>query len=351
MDRLFSTTMLAGIIFSLIRPPSFLLKNFFGGVAQFPSQEVAFDIEKKTRRVPFFVIPTDKGIPVSEAMFATNKYTAGYVKENTTFDPNRALMRAMGERIGGGEMSAMERRMLQVAITMRERQEAIIRGKEVQAMQGVTTGLATISGPGMPTSIVDFQRDPLLTIHASGTSLWSNALSTPLKDVQSWIGLVFKSEAAIITDVVFDPDAWNAFYNNPEVQAAFEVRNYNPGSGEGLPIGPSIQDTDAGCVLYKGMIGTLRYWVYNDFYLDASDVTQPILPSGTVIGVSTIGQGVGKQLHGAIMDEEASLAPIPVEMYAKSWYVQDEGKRIIQTAASFLVALTRPNATFCANVL
>ena len=142
-----------------------------------------------------------------------------------------------------------------------------------------------------------------------------------------------------------DSDAWEYFESNADVQKKLEVRNFNPGIGQGLAIGPAI---NAEGVMWKGTIGTLNFYVYSDTYVDPdTDVATPFLPSGTVMGMTT--QILGKQLQGAIKDERASFQP--KEFWLRSWIDDDTSERQIQSHSSPLTVPSRSNACFSAQVL
>ena len=330
---------------SLLRPYGCFLNRYYKTVVPFKTATVAWDLEIKKRRMAAYVAPTSKGRVVSEAAFATDEYRAPYIKETTAFDPEKNFERAIGEQIGGGEMDPLDRLKLRVAYTARERFEAVIRRKEHQAVSGAINGFLDIGGKGLPTVRVQFRRDPTLTIHQAGSDRWSDPASTPLKDVQNWVNAVFRIEGAVIQDIVMDSDAWEFFESNADVQKKLEVRNFNPGTGQGLAIGPAI---NAEGVMWKGTIGTLNFYVYSDTYVDPdTDVATPFLPSGTVMGMTT--QILGKQLQGAIKDERAAFQA--KEFWLRSWIDDDTSERQIQSHSAPLTVPSRSNACFSAQVL
>ena len=90
----------------------------------------------------------------------------------------------------------------------------------------------------------------------------------------------------------------------------------------------------------------MKYYVYSEYYEDVDGVTKPLLPAGTVIGVSSDLGGI--RAFGAIMDEEALIA---TELYPSSWVEKNPSARMIMTQSAPLVAPTRPNSTFSMSVL
>lgn len=341
MDRLFTTTTLAGIIQSLFRPPSFLVDRYFGRTVNFDTLKVTFDLVIKKRRLAAFVAPSSKGKLISPPAFGTNEYSGAYVKEQTSFDPNRAFVRAIGERIGGGMYSPMERQQLNVAIALNERSEALARRKEQQAAAGLVDGKVVISGEGIPEQTIDFRRDPSLTIVLTGSDRWSDAGSNPITTIQAAVRQAHRVEGAVIEDVVMDPDAWDAAWTNEAFQEALDVRRFDSGT---VSVGP--QATPDG-VMFMGRLGNINLYVYSDIYIDEDDNEVPFLPSGAVVGVTKQLQGI--QLHGAIVDEQAKLQPLT--MFARSWVDNETSQRQLQTHSNMLVAPTRPNGSFVLFVL
>ncbi|MBD3814057.1 MAG: major capsid protein [Betaproteobacteria bacterium] len=99
--------------------------------------------------------------------------------------------------------------------------------------------------------------------------------------------------------------------------------------------------------IYKGRWGDFDLWVYNDWYVDANGVEQPMLPSGTVIMSGTDLEGT--RAFGMIYDDNFAYQSLP---YApKSWVENDPAQRMMLMQSSPIVIPSRVNASFAATVL
>ncbi len=61
-----------------------------------------------------------------------------------------------------------------VARALRNQLENLTRREEVMAAEALIKGTVTVSGEDYPTKVVDFKRDPALTLALTGAAKWSN---------------------------------------------------------------------------------------------------------------------------------------------------------------------------------
>lgn len=351
MDQhLYSTTALNAVVQSLIKPSSFLLDLFFPTVKTFETESVFIDIEHARRRVAAFCSPLVEGKPVSELGWESIEFTPAYTKEKSGLKPQRAFKRAAGETYGGGQLSPIQRQALRIAATLTDHTDAILRRKELMAVEALVKGTVTVSGPGYATKVVDFRRSRRLTFVNIGNEKWDGSDADPLADIQHWLSETKRVEGAVITILVMDIDAWEACWKSENFRKALNVLHLginsemNPTAGA-LNVGPSVT---ADGVDYKGKIGSVGIYVYDEVYEDpATGETVPFLASGTVLGGTP--QIEGEQLHGAIQDDEAGLKPWM--FFVKSKPEFDPAGYTILTQSSPLVVPKRPNASFSARVL
>ena len=350
MDPLYGTTALIAVVTSLIRPPSFLIDTFFPTVTTFETQEVTIDIEVRRRRVAAFSAPMTEGKVVTEQGFETDTFQPAYTKELTPLKPLQSFNRAAGEVIGGGALTPLQRDQLRVAGTLADHVDAITRRKELMAVEALVKGQVTVKGEGYKTKVVKFRRNPALQFVNLGNDKWDGSDADPLSDLQRWVATVHRIEGAVITHIVMDSDAWDACWKAETFKAAMETRHFavntsmDPSSGA-IMIGPQVA---ADGVLYKGMIGALKIYVYSEWYEDPdTHETRPYLESGTVIGASI--QIEGAQLQGAILDIDAGLRAL--EYFPKSWVIPNPSARMMLTQSAPLVVPKRSNASFGAKVL
>ena len=339
--NIYDTAVLNGVVQSLKRPKSFLLNTVFGTVQTETSEQIAVDIEIGNRKVAPFVSPLVAGKVQSQDGFNTRLYKPAYIKPKAVVDPNRSFKRQAGEQIGG-TLNPMQRQMATVRSILEDHVSQITRRLEIMAAEALRLGQVTVTGEGFPTQVVSFGRASALSITLTGTDRWSDAGSTPIDDLEEWAELVHKTEGAVITTIVMDPDAWKAFRKNVQVEKLLEIRR---AAGTPVELGPSTYVAGA---QWKGSIGSFDIWVYSEYY-DHPDtgVVTPLLPSGTVLGFGPNVEGV--QAFGAIRDEAAGLQAM--EIFSKSWVQEDPSARFVMSQSAPLVYPRRPNGSFAATVL
>lgn len=337
---IYSTQALNRLVQSLKRPQTALLTTFFGTVETSETEQILFDVENKKRRIAPFVSPLREGKLVEDEGYVTKSFTPAYTKDKRVHDPNKALKRAAGETIGGS-MAPIDRHQANLARSTADQLDMLNRRKEVMASEALRTGKVTVTGDGYPTVVVDFGRNAAHTVALTGANRWGQAGIKPLENIEDWTGTVLQNSGAVIRDVVMDVKAWRLFRADADVQKFLDTRPLSSSTDSIV----ALQFAKLG-LSYKGQVGEVRFWVYQDWYVDEAGVEQPMIPDFTVILASPDVDGV--QHHGAIRDEDAGLQAL--EYFSKSWVVPDPSKRILLMQSAPLVVPYRPDATFCATV-
>ncbi|MCP1376040.1 major capsid protein [Dyella lutea] len=345
----FSTTDLIQVVPTLKRAQKFLLDTFFTNIKMSDTEYVAIDIDVGLRRMSPFVSPLVQGKLVEQRRYQTNIYKPPYIKDKRAPDLRKPVMRQIGERIGGGELSGAEREMANINFEMADQIDMLDRRLEWMAAQALSTGKVTVSGEGFPTEIIDFGRDSSLTVALTGNNRWGVAANfdadgrdpVPAANIEVWQHQILKLSGAQVTDIVFTTTPWQYFLNAKGVQGAI----YYPKLGQGgNAIDPGAQIAPG--AVYKGRWGQYNLWVYNDWYIDENGVEQPMLVDGTVLMSGP--QLLGTRAFGQILDPNFNYAALP---YApKTWVENDPAQRILLMQSSPLVIPSRVNASFSANV-
>lgn len=340
MADLFSTNTLLGIIENLPMVPSFLLDRFFGTEERHDTEEIHFDKGTRPRKMAPFVLPTVEGQPVEERGRRAETFKPAYLKPKTPLDPNEPLKRALGETIGGGQLSAMDRRMLQVANTLADHMAYIRLRLEWMAAQVLRTGKITVTGERYPTVVVDFQRDAALT-GVTPANVWSDETNAdPFADLEAWSTLVLQKSTVTPVDVIMDTNAWKNFFKHPKVKGEFDYRHV---TGVQIDVGQMVMEG----ATFKGSAHGFNLWVYRAWYEDPIDTLNPFLSSGDVILATPMLEGV--QAFGAIKDDAAGYRALP--FYPKSWVPEDPPIRQVMTQSAPLIIPGRVNASLQADVL
>lgn len=344
MNRLYSTTALQGITRSLLRPQSFLIDRYFGAIVESDKEEVAIDIELHDEQLAPFVAPTVEGKIMRELGFNTDVFKPAYIKIKTPLAPYKSIKRAIGERIGGGEVTAQQRQEIRVAYTLTRHQQRIVRRLEALAAEALREGQVTVSGEDYETKVVSFGRSPNLRITLTGTNRWGEAGSNPIKDIEDWAQAVFDASGAVIDEITFGGKSWDRFRTDQRVKDLLDIRRADAAGP--LNIGP-LPPSSTGAI-YVGSIGNFKFFRYAGAYKDAAGQRHRHIPDNGVMGVDSLNfQGV--RYYGAIMDEEAGLKPSA--NFVKSWLQPDPSVRMVMTQTAPLVVPGRKDANFYAEVL
>lgn len=337
---IFSTDTLIEIVRDLRVPAAGFAARYFGSVSQDESEEIHFDIENKTRRMAPFVSPLVAGKVVKSRGFQTATFKPAYVKDKRVFSPTRAVKRAMGETIGGGQYTPEERMQLLVVGDLQDQLDMIERRLEWMSAKALIDGKVTIAGPDYPAVEVDFGRKAEHTVVKTAGNLWGDTGVNPLDDLQDWSDRMVKNTGVAMVDVAMDVATWKVFRSHPEVKSRLDryrgnsTLTQNAHQKEGL--------------VFQGMVDQFAIYTYSGWCVDPdTGVETAIMPAGTVVG--TAGDMVdGVRHYGAILDHD-SLAAVPY--FAKSWLEQDPSTRFLLMQSAPLMVPYRINATLRASVL
>lgn len=332
--EIYDTAVLSRVVESLDRPQSFLLDRFFGFESVSPEETILFDVMNGQRRISPFVAPIISGKVVANDGFTTNSFKPAYVKDKRVFKPNAALRRIPGERIGG-QLTGAERVRANLGFAMQDQINMLTGRLEWMAAKALYDSKYTVSGEGFADTEINFQRDVLLGTALTSTARWGETGVSPCDNLESWIELVLEKSGAVVTDIVFTPEAWKLFKADPQTKDAIDTTQR--GSSSSIDKGPAVR---RGAV-NKGVWGTYNLWVYNDWYVDDSGTNQRMLPAYTVILSGPELEGV--KHFGAIQDEEANVAAMP--WFPKSWVDKDPPVRWLMMQSAPLVVPYRPNAS------
>jgi hypothetical protein len=338
--NIYDTNALILVVPNLKRPQKFLLDRFFTNVVTSDTEQVSIDVDVGKRRMSPFVSPLLEGRLVEQRRYQTNTFRPAYIKDKRAPDLRKPIRRMIGERIGG-VFSGEERAAANIAAEMTDQIDLLDRRLEWMAAQALMTGTVLIEGDGFPSALVDFGRDPTLTIALSGSSTWDQPNGTPTHDIEVWQRLILKKSGAQVTDLIFTTSPWEYFIADERVKAAV----YFPKLSDfGNALDPGAQITTG--AVYKGRWGQYSLWVYNDWYVDDNDVEQPMLPDGVVIMAGP--DLMGTRAFGQIIDPKFNYQALP---YApKMWIADDPPQRFLMMQSAPIVIPSRVNAALCATV-
>ncbi len=345
-DLIYDTNDLVQVVPNLKRAQKFLLDKFFPNIVTANSEFVSIDVDVGVRRMAPFVSPLVEGKLVEQRRYQTNVFKPAYIKDKRAPDLRKPVRRMIGERIGG-ELSGQERMAANIVFEMEDQVDMLDRRLEWMAAQALIAGKVTIEGDGYPTQVVDFGRDPTLTVALIGTATWVQAnitggTATPADNIELWQQIILQKSGGVATDIVFSTATWTMFKKDPELANAIIYPALNPFAANAINPGAQI----ARGAIYKGRWGNYDLWVYNDWYVDANGVEQPMMPANSVIMAGA--DLMGTRAFGQILDPDFNYEPMP---YApKTWVEKDPAQRIMMMQSSPIIIPSRVNACFCASV-
>lgn len=340
-ETLYSTDELLPMVESLFVPGNFLLKLFFPAVMEFTTKQVHFDRVLDDRRLAPFVSPLAPGKIQQPKGYQVETIVPAYLKPKNQITGDEVLTRLPGEPLTGS-LSAGDRRDRIMLQRMFDHRQRIERRLEWMASSLLRTGAVTIVGDDYPSTVVNFNRQGSLTKTLTTTARWGEDGVSPYDDVDAWIGEVSSASGAPVTVVVMDGKAWGLFSADPKAEKAID-NTLGQTSAITLGLTPQLP----GSPVYKGRLGSVEFYVYNDTYEDDDGSTTNLLPDYTVI-MGSQGGVEGAQMFGAILDPANRYGA--ARYFPKNWIENDPAGEFVMTQSAPILVPKRVNATLCATV-
>ena len=332
-------------------PKTFWLSNFYNRQINFTTEKIAFDqVNEDYRRLAPFVAPNVAGKIIGSKGSSLLEFKPAYVKPKHAIKPNDvAFVRRPGEAIGAGSLTPVQRRDAQIAQILEQHRAMHTMRQEWMAANAIINGTVDVEGDGYPKVTVDFKRDASLTEVLSGGALWSaTSTATPLTDIYDMRRTSNALCGAVIRDLVFGSEAWNAFTKFPEVEKLLD--NMARGSASDFTrLNDGFADTTEflGTLVGVNGAGLTRLWLDSTQYVDDAGVTQFMLDQKCVVGVDSA-MVEGHRCFGAILDHDSLQA---LEMFPKMYRQDDPSVEYVLTQSAPLMVPKQPNATFKLKVL
>lgn len=345
--QIYDTTTLLGVMEQQKVITPFWL-SFFPSQINFDTEDIAFDrVNTDYRKLAPFVAPNVQGRVHSLSGYDTVSFKPAYVKPKHVVDPNMVIPRRAGEALGTGSLSLSQRRDAVIAEILKQQRTMLTNRNEWLAARAIIDGSVTIVGEDYPSVTVDFRRDASLSYQLAGGARWNQGTAAPLVDIKVAKMNANSRSGARITKLVFGANAWEYFIARVDIK---ELMNKNYGGldtnvtrmydgYEGQEFLGVIQGLDGA--------GRIEAWLDTSKYVDSAGAEQFFLDQDTVVGTSTMSEGV--RCFGAIKDIDAGLRSL--EVYTKMWRNEDPSVEYILSQSSPLMVPKRPNATFKIKVV
>lgn len=324
IDMFETRTMLAAMEM-MVPANAFLRDTFFKKTVTFMTKSVDIDIRKGQRRVAVYVNPNDPGHLTERIGYTTLNYTPPYIKEMRTIEPKDLLFtRNFGGNIYDN-VNPRTRLAGMIADDLSELDKMITRAEEVQCKQALFDGEITFRTNDQK---VTFPVTPTHKI-ATMTNYWDDSTGKPLDDLRAWRTLIIKDSGLVPNIILCGTNAADALMNNPQLMdGKGKISSIMVDRGT---INPQILPNG---VTYIGYLSDVNcnVYSYDDWYLDASGVMQPVIPLDAVFFGST--EARMDRLYGVIQVLEA-LAP--VARFPRSWEVPNPSCRFMELQSAPLM--------------
>lgn len=347
--NLYDLTTLLSVLRVQKQSELFFLPNFFPQQLNFDTEDIAFDkVMSDDRKLAPFVVPNVQGRVLGITGYTTKSFKPAYVKPKHVVDPNMVLPRQPGEALGTGSLSIDQRRNAVIGELTRQHRVIIDNRCEWMAAQALQFGQVVIAGEDYPSTLVDFGRDPSLTITLAGAAAWSSPTSNPLANLKTARVLANQKSGARITQHIFGQNAWDKFAARVDLRDMMDKRY----GGQDTRVTLMTDGYDG--VEYVGRIvgldgkGTIDAYVHTGKYIDPDTGNEAFyMNQNGVLGVSATGVQ-GFRCFGAIKDFDANFQPLP--LFMKNWRNQDPSVEYLLSQSAPLMVPKQPDATFYIDV-
>lgn len=310
----------------------FLLDTLFVKVDPVIAGTVDIDIIKGKRRIAPFQSPRVEGKLVEKLGFTTNSYKPAYVKPLEQLSAEEVVNnRIAGESIYSLK-SPQERAQILLAQQLNNMEDMIARREEWMCAQQLVNGYVDVIGDGVNYRI-DLLMDATHKTTLAGTDKWDNAASDPDSDITDAVRLISKDAGLSANIMIGNTATMGVYVKHAKVKDNLNTRRIDLGM-----IAP--QDMGEG-VSYYGYVNVdgkiIDLYGYDNWYVDDSDVEQPMIPNGQVIITTT--KADFRRHYGAIVDldavDELGTSIVALPRFPKKW-------REKNPSADFLLVQSAP---------
>ncbi|WP_230770685.1 major capsid protein [Sphingomonas sp. Leaf4] len=334
----YDVTTLAGLIAPLRGPGNFLRALFFGAAPiEFDTPDVKFDRVFDDLRIAPWVSPYAPGTPDQDKPFQTDSFAPGYTKPLTRIEPDKISKRRPGEPLGGA-FTLAQRRDLYFLDYLQKHVNRIDRREEVMSAEILRTGGVIIEGKDYPRSVVSFGRKASLTKALLNTARWGESGVSPFDSLDAFIEEIAEECGAAPSHVVFEKLAWALFAADPKLKDRLDTTYAGNTSAIDLGFKPGV----LGSPVFKGRVGTVELYVYNDSYEDVDGTLRKLLqPYDLIVGAP--GAYEGTPCYGAIQDPRNNYGA--ARLFSKNWIEENPGAEILMTQSAPIFVPKRVNAS------
>lgn len=334
----FSTKSLAFVIEETPRPKNFLLDTFFPRIVKHQTEEVYFERAFSAPRMVSYIHPKHRASLTENSGYSAETVKPAYIKDKRAFDPENAVKKMVGEKIGGTK-TIKDRILAQVARIEADQVRMLETRQEYMAAEALVDARSRIEGPGYSAPmVVNYRRSPLMEKAAD----WRDPKRDILQDLNQWLGLMRKVGKGRETHTIVSEDVATVMMANEHVKKHLDQRRGVDSDFGTSPVSGLPEDVE-----YLGKIGGVHVYTYFGEYQAADGTMRNFIPPGTLVMVSKE-RLYGVRHYGAIMHEGAMYKAH--EYFAHSWVDPELGQRFMQLQAAPLIVPHRASSSLRARI-
>ena len=343
---IFEPRTLIGVWEQAKRAKRFLQQLCFQPNYQSLTEHIDMDEVQSNRIMASFVPLEGRGKTVARTGFQAKTYTPPKVAPNFITKELDLQARQPGETLYRG-LDPAQRDVELVLRDLIALDDKITRREEWMRAQLMFTGQVVMEGDGYSETL-DFTHTMTETLEDG--NLWSADTAVPLEDLNRWALAVAAETGIMPMCCVMAGDTWRAFRNNAQVaaerdkfkQALMQLQPRNdPRGGRYM------------CTITLEEAGDIDVYTYPEWYEDivAGTLTRsPMVPSGKLCLCNPEDSFI--MAHGAYIDLSTTPATVSAaDRYPRSWYEAGPNQRFLEMVSRPLVAPTRTNAWYIAQVI
>lgn len=316
-------------------PSTFLLDTFFPTSIQHRADTIDIDVVDGTgRKLAPYVSPMSEGKVMKHKGFTTNTIKPPYIKILTTTEAGEAMSRQAGETIYDVADSPAQRASRVLGEDLKEAKDQIYRRLEWNAAQLMDDGAVVLAGDGVSVSC-DFLMPSANKEALTGTDVWNNAASDPIKDIENWAIAQGQLSGKFPTDVFLGVTAAAAFRKNTAVLSYLDVRRMTIGT-----MAPSMKADGLMFIMRIESVG-VDVWSYVEQYSHPDTGVATYFVPEKKCWLATRG-AYTRRHFGLIKDLKAGNAA--VNIFAKTWEEENPSAMFLLVQSAPVVALHQSSA-------
>jgi len=318
---LYSFPTLLKVIGQLPPPSTYILDTFFQDGETFDTEYVEIQTMKGNKPIAPYVSELQPGKVILRTGFTAKQYKPALIKPARPITAIDLKVRSAGESLINPDQPEVRARKL-LAKDIIDLQDTITRRLVQQAAELMFTGKVTQIGEGV-NQVIDYDFTNIVTL--SGTDLWSNSGSDPLKFLADQRKVVMEANAPTPNIVLADYDAAVALMRHPKI---LELAN-----NRGVDVGTIDTTLLPDGVTYHGRLRDVGMDVYSytGTYTNDSGAEVPFIPAGTIAILSSRDKFTFHYGANVIMDPKTEqFVRVMGKITPQSWVTVEPAQRWLQ---------------------